>query len=208
MTLKTRRALLSTSRHFRSQMHQTVTSVRLQSVNDIPLLVSQQWSQLKVINLTGLYDLDARSLTELAMADWPLLQSLCLRRSKIRRYIDQYAQLSPLLLAKWPLLKAIDFTGNCVHLVSWKVLAEAHWPRLRRLTLRNNCANTARLRYLLTGNWPMLEELDLSHNCLNDKRMETFSKGKWPQLKKLILQSYRDLHADDLACLTLGTGHA
>ena len=79
MTNKSRRALLSIDRQFRSQMHKTATSIRIQSVQDIPLLVSQQWHHLKVINVTGRLPSDARSLTELAMADWPLLQSLSLR---------------------------------------------------------------------------------------------------------------------------------
>ncbi|DBA92604.1 TPA: hypothetical protein ACH3X1_002823 [Trebouxia sp. C0004] len=59
-------------------MHQTATSMTVQSVEDILLLVSHQWSRMKVIHLTGLYGLDARGLTELAMADLPLLQSLSL----------------------------------------------------------------------------------------------------------------------------------
>ena len=164
MSRRSRRALLSTSRQFRSQMQQTATSMKVQSVEDIPLLVSQQWSHMKVVHLRGLHDLDARSLTQLAMADWPLLQILSFRSSKIKQY---NAELSPLLLAKWPLLEAIDFTGNCVQLASWKVLAEAHWPRLRRLSLRNSGANIAKLQYLVTGNWPMLEELDLSHNYMD-----------------------------------------
>jgi len=83
MSRKSRRALMSTSRQFRSQMHQTATSMKVQSEGDLLLLVSQQWSQLKVVHLRGLHDLDARSLTQLAMADWPLLQSLSFRSSKI-----------------------------------------------------------------------------------------------------------------------------
>ncbi len=203
MTPKSRRALLSTSRQFRGQMHQTATSMKVQSVEDIPLLVSQQWSRLKVIHLTGLLDLDARSLTELATADWPLLQSLILTDSDIKQHAEQMAELSPLLLAKWPLLEAMDLTNNGLQLASWKVLAEAHWPQLRRLSMRNNDADAAKLRCLVTGNWPMLEELDLSYNCMNEKCMETLSEGKWPQLKKLKLQCC-PLFVDAMAYLTLG----
>ena len=177
MSRKSRRALLSTSRHFRSQMHQTATSMKVQRVQDIPLLVSQQWSYMKVIHLTGLFDLDARSLSELAMADWPLLQSLCLKNSEIIQSADQSADLSPLLLAKWPLLDSIDFTNNRLQLASWKVLAEANWPRLRRLSMHNNDADAAKLRWLVTGSWPMLEELDLSFNYMNEKCLETLSEG-------------------------------
>ena len=79
MSRRSRRALLSTSRQFRSQMQQTATSMKVQSVEDIPLLVSQPWSHMKVVHLEGLRDLDVRSLTQLAMADWPLLQTLSLR---------------------------------------------------------------------------------------------------------------------------------
>lgn len=203
MSRKSRRALLSTSRQFRSQMHQTATSMKVQSVQDIPLLVSQQWSHMKVVHLRGLHDLDARCLTELAMADWPLLQTLSLRNSSIEQSADQSAELSPLLLAKWPLLEAIDFNNHCLQLASWKILAEAHWPWLRRLSLRNNDADAAKLQWLVTGNWPMLEELDLSFNSMNEQCMETLSKGNWPQLKKLKLK-FCTLPVDASAYLALG----
>lgn len=131
MSHTSRRVLLSTSRQFRSQMHQTATSIKVHSVDDIWLLVSRQRSHMKIVHLRGLHDLDARSLTELAMADWPSLQSLCLVNCAIEIFADQSAELSPLLLAKWPLLEAIDFSNSYLGLASWKVLAEAHWPRLR-----------------------------------------------------------------------------
>ena len=109
MTNKSRRALLSTNKQFRRQMHQTATSIRIQSVQDIPLLVIQQWSHLKVINVTGRLHFDARSLTEVAMADWPLLQSLNLRNTEMRWYAALGIELSPpqwtspTLLCSWHL---------------------------------------------------------------------------------------------------------
>ncbi len=203
MSRRSRRALLSTSRQFRSQMQQTATSMKVQCVEDILLLVSQQWSHMKVVHLRGLRDLDARSLTQLAMADWPLLQTLSLRNSNIEQSADQSAELSPLLLAKWPLLEAIDFNSHWLQLASWKVLAEAHWPQLRRLSMHNSEADAAKLRWLVTGRWPLLEKLDLSFNSLNEGCMETLSKGNWPQLKKLKL-NFCTLPVDAIAYLTLG----
>jgi len=212
MSRRSRKALLSTSRQFRSQMHQTATSVKIHSVEDISLLVSRQWSQLKIVNMTAPLNFEARSLTDLAMADWPLLEAIdltnnCLqlaswkvlaeahwprlRRLSMRCNDADAAKLWCLVTGSWPWLEELDLSNNFLDEQCMQTLSKRNWPQLKKLNLQGCRAPHADgLAHLTLGNWPCLESLNLSQNLyLPTQGLMALAEAHRPLFKNLDLGS-------------------
>lgn len=196
-TQRARKALLSTNRLFRTQIHKHITSIRC-GTSHVQSVMRQHRHTLKSLSLSS-SNLDEDTLQELAKEPWPLLHTLNL--SSNGKYPD--LDWSTMRDIYCPMLQTVDLSDTSLHDESCTILATCEWPQLRSLNISANNIGTAGLRHLVTANWPLLGELILS-GPMDAQCIRLLCNGQLPQLKKLVMTA---CNLDDVSVALLATAH-
>lgn len=185
-------ALLSTDRKLRSHIHDIVSSISLQSKEDIHLLISQKRICLRQLCVTQ--PLPDTAMAQLSSHPWPGIVSLNFHGARLA-----VSALRLLAAGSWTRLQYLNLTDSNLRSKGMAALKRGEWPQLKTLILSRCNLNLPSIRHLTAALWHQLEYLKLSENLLTTASVAQLSKGPWPQLKKIdlyctLMTSVRESH--------------
>ena len=165
------------------ELHLENTKLTLEGVET--LVNRSKWVHLRHLNVSN-NEICNEGVSPLALAQWPSLQTLNLRKTKLSlQGVESIRNQS-----KWFQLKHLDISQNEICDEGFFALAFAEWPLLENLNLNKTNLSLQGIESIINqSKWFQLKHLNISNNEIFDEGLSSFALGSWPELEELCLKS-------------------